>query len=160
MKKNGFTLIELLVVMAIIGLLFSIILASLNSARMKSRDARRLADLNAIRLALSNFFDDNARYPTNAEGLSRLGSASAPNCNGQPCMPGVPKDPSDNVNYPYYQCSNALYHIGANLEDPNNPVLSHDFNAVPSICSASTIDSDDSDGCASEANRYCYDALP
>lgn len=47
-KQNGFTLIELLVVIAIIGLLSSVVLASLNSARAKGRDARRLADLQQM----------------------------------------------------------------------------------------------------------------
>ncbi len=46
--KRGFTLIELLVVIAIIGLLASVVLASLNTARQKGRDARRLSDLKEI----------------------------------------------------------------------------------------------------------------
>ncbi len=54
---SGFTLIELLVVIAIIGVLASIVLASLNSARQKSRDARRIADVKQLQLALELYYD-------------------------------------------------------------------------------------------------------
>lgn len=51
-RKQGFTLIELLIVIAIIGLLSSVVLASLNSARVKARDAKRTSELKTLQLAL------------------------------------------------------------------------------------------------------------
>jgi len=74
-KNGGFTLIELLVVIAIIGVLASVVLVSLNSARSKSRDARRLADTRQLMTALELFYNDNGGYP--AGGPTVAGSAAA-----------------------------------------------------------------------------------
>jgi type II secretion system protein G len=62
--KKGFTLIELLVVIAIIGLLSSIVLASLNTARAKARDASRLEEIKQIKTALEFYYDQNGFYPS------------------------------------------------------------------------------------------------
>lgn len=72
MKQNqqkGFTLIELLVVIAIIGLLASVVLLALNSARSKSRDAKRIADVRQMTSALELYYNDNNAYPTTLGGL-------------------------------------------------------------------------------------------
>ena len=61
--QKGFTLIELLVVIAIIGLLASVVLLALNSARAKSRDAKRLADVRQLSTALELFYNENGGYP-------------------------------------------------------------------------------------------------
>jgi len=46
--EKGFTLIELLVVIAIIGLLSTLAVVQLNSARGKARDARRISDVKQL----------------------------------------------------------------------------------------------------------------
>jgi prepilin-type N-terminal cleavage/methylation domain-containing protein len=61
---QGFTLIELLVVIAIIGLLASVVLVALNGARQKSRDTKRVSDMNQMAKALELFYNDAAAYPT------------------------------------------------------------------------------------------------
>jgi len=69
-QERGFTLIELLVVISIIGLLSSVVLASLNSARGKARDAKRQGDLRSMHTALELFYDSNKRYPSSIDGIA------------------------------------------------------------------------------------------
>lgn len=72
-KKNaarisGFTLIELLVVISIIGLLSSIVLTSVNSARSKARNVREKSDVKQIITALELARDNSPadQYPLSA----------------------------------------------------------------------------------------------
>ena len=56
---KGFTLIELLVVIAIIGILSSIVLASLNAARGKSRNSKIKAQMANARSSAELYYDNN-----------------------------------------------------------------------------------------------------
>ena len=60
-EQSGFTLIELLVVIAIIGILASVVLASLNSARGKARDAKRKSDVHQITTAINLYLLQHQR---------------------------------------------------------------------------------------------------
>lgn len=114
--KRGFTLIELLVVIAIIGILASIVLASLNTARKKSRDARRIADLGQIRLANELYFDSNAGvYAASVAALAGADSCGT----GNKCIVVEPIPPTgaSQANYGYCVGSPATsYGVMAILE--------------------------------------------
>jgi prepilin-type N-terminal cleavage/methylation domain-containing protein len=62
-RSEGFTLVELLVVIAIIGLLSTLSLVALNSARQKARDALRTADIKQMQTALELYYSDYTKYP-------------------------------------------------------------------------------------------------
>jgi len=77
MKKNkGFTLIELLVVIAIIGILSSVVLASLNTARNKGADAAIKSNINNARAQAELYYDSNnqsyATVCTAAGGIANM----------------------------------------------------------------------------------------
>ncbi|HOY56113.1 MAG TPA: prepilin-type N-terminal cleavage/methylation domain-containing protein [bacterium] len=61
--SQGFTLVELLVVVSIMGLLATLAIAALQSARQKGRDARRQGDMKQIKTAIELYFDANGFYP-------------------------------------------------------------------------------------------------
>jgi|AntAceMinimDraft_6_1070360.scaffolds.fasta_scaffold07092_5 prepilin-type N-terminal cleavage/methylation domain-containing protein len=68
-KNKGFTLIELLLVVAIIGVLATVVFASLNSARTKAKNAATIQSVKQIQTALTIYFYDNGRYPLNTPTL-------------------------------------------------------------------------------------------
>jgi type IV pilus assembly protein PilA len=79
-RERGFTLIELLVVIAIIGILSSVVLASLNTARDKGANAAAKANLNNARAQAELFYDGNTTGYSNvcadAGGIAGLVAAA------------------------------------------------------------------------------------
>jgi prepilin-type N-terminal cleavage/methylation domain-containing protein len=67
-RNKGFTLIELLVVISIIGVMSSIVLSALTSARTKAQDAKAQAEVHQIQLSLANYYSDHGGYPNPVPG--------------------------------------------------------------------------------------------
>ncbi len=72
---KGFTLIELLVVIAIIGILSSIVLASLNSARAKGANTAVKANLHGLRSQADIIYDNNSQSYANVCTDPSIGNA-------------------------------------------------------------------------------------
>ena len=103
---RGFTLIELLVVIAIIGLLASLVLASLTTIQARSRDTRRLADMQTVMKALQLHVTAGGIYPiaasTTLTGTDVISAALI----ADGSLTNMPHDPlSPNPSYVYRYAS-------------------------------------------------------
>jgi prepilin-type N-terminal cleavage/methylation domain-containing protein len=154
-KNKGFTLIELLVVIAIIGLLAAVTLVSLNRARMKVRDTRRIADIKQLFTALQLYYNANGSLPncfdpgyvggcdiTGFGPYTGLADGSGDEqfvtfLQTAGLIDAIPLDPVNSPTRLYVygrgefpSGSGNFYNIfiGAFLEDPNNPALVNDFD--------------------------------
>lgn len=119
MKTRGFTLIELLVVIAIIGILASIILASIGSSQLKARDARRISDIDSYQKALAIYLTTSGSYPISTATTTLNGSdpVSAVLISSG-AIDAPPKDPQSPItDYTYWSdSSGSKYWLGFCLE--------------------------------------------
>ena len=89
MRSKGFTLIELLVVIMIIGLLASMVIVSVSQSRAQARDAKRKADVQAIKTALEQYYQTKNAYPLTGDTPTQGIAALVTNGN----LPTRPHDP-------------------------------------------------------------------
>lgn len=117
--NKGFTLVELLVVVAIIGLLAGIAVVSVNSVRVKARDAKRIADVKQIQNALELYNNTKGgAYPPASGEIILAGKVIS---SGDTNKPGgitddagkageiyinvIPDDPTEGRDYKYLKCA-------------------------------------------------------
>lgn len=122
-----------MVVLAIVGLLASVVLVSLGSARSRGRDTRRVQDIKNIKTALELYYETCTRYPANLSTLTAGACAVAVNGEASPrSLPNpplrvVPTDPGTGA-YKYASygagptgsslpCGVGGYHLGATLDN-------------------------------------------
>ena len=136
-NRKGFTLIELLVVIAIIGILATIVLVSLNTARLKARDTKRLGDLRQVALALEMYYDDNRKYPGGSEATGCNDWATMKTAiEGGDYMTSVPVDPVNSGTKVYtYESDEVDYVLRAQLENTKNVALDTDVDGTVLSCS-------------------------
>ena len=117
-EQKGFTLLELLIVIVIIAILALLIIPNITSAPKKARDTQRKTDLTTIRKGLEEYFVNNNKYPSSAQGLAELTQAST-----GPIMKTVPTDPKNtgSLVYTYTPANNdTTYTLTGCLENPGD----------------------------------------
>lgn len=132
--NKGFTLIELLVVIAIIGILSSVVLASLNTARSKARDASRKTELLQMRTALEMYHNDFNAYPVapswrGAVSYGGYGTGSAGYIPGlvPKYISVLPTDPANTLDGFLYLSDGTNYKLLSHISPESYPSVGQAF---------------------------------
>ncbi|MFZ4499897.1 MAG: type II secretion system protein [Minisyncoccia bacterium] len=139
MKQKGFTLIELLVVIAVIGILASVVLASLNSARKKGADAKIKSELKQIATALELYYDTYGTYAAVGSGYMDMGAGWVTYADGASYPKAITTKLAEEgylgtgfvneANYMLYICANAFgqqyFSLSATLNNPSSADIAY-----------------------------------
>jgi len=137
--KKGFTLIELLVVIAILAVLMSVIVVTLNPAEMlkKTRDTKRISDLDAVRTAINLFITDQGSLPSGITlGTCYLSTTTPQTMPTSICSTSTStSNPQSITNSGWVPINFTLISSGAPLSslplDPTNGVGSAGYTSTP-----------------------------
>ncbi len=138
-RKNGFTMIELLAVTAIVAVLVLAFMFLMRGQQAKAHDSRRKTDLENIRIAFEDYFNDNECYPPDTI-LDVCDSKDL-----DPYLKKVPCDPLSGEPYSYEPVANcAGYRVYAVLDYKEDPHIAR-------------LDCDGPEGCGAAAGpQYNY----
>lgn len=116
---DGFSIIEVLVVLSIIGVVSTLGAVGFQSSQMKARDSQRKSDLQTIRTALENYYNDEGCYPQDASFAQACGQPFQTYLSSMPCDP-VSKEP-----YLYVPLDNACqgYRMFGQLDQTSDPAI-------------------------------------
>ena len=164
LSRRGFTLIELLVVIAIIGLLSTLAVVSLNTARVKSRDTKRLADVRTMQSALELYAsqDTTGKYPIASSWNTALDATSLATLLG-PYLSSLPVPPQAANEYVYMRAADGSTYvlIAGSLEDAagNASALAGDIDGNTAE-TVGVCDKGDGTACANKAAaQSCADPI-
>lgn len=116
-KQQGFTLIELVVVVSILAILGGALIPRITERMAKSRDARRLSDIQAVRTAIEAYYLDKGEFPMANTNPAYGGWDVSHDGNfiqvlrDRGYLPEDARDPvnNDTYHYRYYVYSNGSY---------------------------------------------------
>lgn len=113
-------MIEILIVLAILAILMILFLLVFRTQLARGRDARRKSDLEKIKIAFEEYFNDNGCYPP-ADILNNCGGDEL-----RPYLDRIPCDPFTRQSYIYIPEPGATcsgYRLFTSLEDGNDPAI-------------------------------------
>lgn len=158
MKKNGFTLVELLIVFTILVTLAMMMIGIFNTVGVtaRGRDAQRKKDLNRMKVAFEEYFNDKGYFPSDYDNWNIKTNCKsgvfAPYLNSWPC------DPNGETYHIHVETNK--FRIITNLENkkdkdiPNGWYIKNDFS-FPVL----GLDTNSANYGVSSSNILWYDGL-
>lgn len=116
MRNRGFTFIELLVSVTIMAVMMAVAIVSYSNTNLRSRDAKRKADMETIRSALEICRSNYGEYPADI-----YDSVTCTDTDATVTLQATPKDPKTLGVYTYSRPTTTTYTLSASLELPSFP---------------------------------------